>query len=195
MIRKLSHALLGLFLVLGAMPQAFAVAQKLTLDEKHSYVLWRIKHLGFSTQAGKWYVSGTVILDKDQPKDSKVNVTINMESLATGLPDLDEHLKGPLFFNTKKFPKATFVSYKVDVLSNKAARVLGMLTLHGVTKPLFLNVTLNKIGKNPITDLTTVGFSAHTEIKRSDFGINTLVPDVGNEVQIEIGAEAYEPKA
>jgi polyisoprenoid-binding protein YceI len=55
-------------------------------------------------------------------------------------------------------------------------------------------VTLNKVGKNPISDLMTAGFSATTAIKRSDFGIKTLLPDLGDDASIEIGAEAYQPK-
>lgn len=169
-------------------------AEKLTLDENHSYVLWHINHLGFSTQAGKWYVKGFVTLDKEEPKNSKVDVSIDMANLSTGNPELDKHLKSPLFFDVDKYPKATFVSDKVDVTSKTTAKVDGTLTLHGISKPVTLMVTLNKIGKNPISDLMTVGFTATTTIKRSDFGIKTLLPDLGDDVPIEIGAEAYQPK-
>ena len=80
------------------------------------------------------------------------------------------------------------------MLNKDTAKVHGMLTLHGVTKPVTLNVTLNKTGVNPISNKNSVGFTASTEIKRSDFGMNTLLPDVGDEVTIQIGAEAYQDK-
>jgi polyisoprenoid-binding protein YceI len=169
-------------------------AEKLTLDENHSYVLWHINHLGFSTQAGKWYVKGFVTLDKEEPKNSKVDVNIDLANLSTGNPELDKHLKSPLFFDVVKYPKAAFVSDKVDVTSKTTAKVEGALTLHGISKPVTLMVSLNKVGKNPISDLMTVGFTATTTIKRSDFGIKTLLPDLGDDVTIEIGAEAYQPK-
>lgn len=172
----------------------FAGGETLILDPKHSYILWHIEHLGFSSQAGKWYVNGTVTLDKDNPQQSKVSATIKIADLITGIPDLDNHLKGPLFFDIEKFPNATFVSDKIDVLSKNTAKIHGMLNLHGVTKPIVLEVTLNKVGKNPITDKMSVGFTGTTLIKRSDFGMKTLLPEVGDEVKIEIEAEAYLPR-
>lgn len=164
----------------------------LTLDNKHSYVLWTIQHLGFSTQAGKWYAQGELVLDKDHLSKSKVNVTINVADMITGLPDLDEHLKGKLFFDTTKFPTAMFVSDKVEVSGKNKAKVHGMLTLHGVTKPVVLNVTLNKVGINPINNKKTAGFSATASIKRSDFGMTALLPNLGDVVKLEIGVEASE---
>jgi polyisoprenoid-binding protein YceI len=169
-------------------------AEKLILDDQHSYVLWKIGHLGFSVQSGKWYVKGFVLLDKEQPQNSKVEATIDLSKLITGIPELDEHLKGKLFFDVAKYPQATFLSNKVDVLSKTAARVTGTLSLHGISKPVTLMVTLNKAGMNPITNKMTVGFTATTTLKRSDFGINTLLPDLNDTVEIEIGAEAYQTK-
>lgn len=173
----------------------YAAAEKFTIDDKHSYVQWHINHLGFSTQSGKWFVTGNVVLDKEKPELSKVDISIDIATIITGIPELDKHLKEPLFFDVAKFPKATFVSDKVDVLTNNTAKVRGMLTLRGVSKPITLMVTLNKEGKNPLSDLLSVGFNATTKIKRSDFGMNALLPSLGDEVDININAEAYQPKA
>jgi polyisoprenoid-binding protein YceI len=175
------------------LPISFAVQAEeihLTLDPQHSYLIWHAEHLGFSSQTGKWYVNGTLSIDKEKPENSKVNVSVKIADLITGLPELDKHLLGPLFFDAAKFPTADFVSDKVEVLSKTSAKVHGILTLHGVSKPVTLDVTLNKIGKNPINDKDTVGFTAKTEIKRSDFNIKSLLPQVGDDVKIEIGAEA-----
>jgi len=174
--------------LLHAEPETFI------LDNNHTYVLWSIEHLGFSTQAGKWYATGELVLDKAHPDKSKVNASINMNDLATGLPELDKHLKSKLFFDTEQFPKATFVSNKVIVAGKNKAKVDGTLTLHGVSKPVVLNVTFNKEGINPISNKMSVGFTATTTIKRSDFGMTSLLPALGDDVQITIGAEGYQDK-
>lgn len=194
MIQRLTYLLTTFLAIITLSTTLHADPVTLTLDNKHSYVLWTIKHLGFSTQAGKWYAQGELVLDKDHLNKSKVNVTINVANIVTGLPDFDAHLKGKLFFNTEKFPTATFVSDKVQVLGKNKAKVHGMLTLLGVTKPVVLNVTLNKVGINPVNNKNTAGFSATASIKRSDFGMTTLLPDVSDVVNLEIGVEASENK-
>ena len=186
------YTLAALFGVISALP--LHAADKFVLDNQHSYVLWEIEHLGFSKQVGKWYVDGFVLLDKDHPDQSKVEATVKIADIITGLPELDKHLKSKSFFDAKAFPNATFISNKVDVINDTSAKVTGMLTLHGVSKPVTLMVTLNKSGENPISNKMGVGFTATTTIKRSDFGMNTLVPSLGDDVTISIGAEAYKDK-
>jgi polyisoprenoid-binding protein YceI len=166
-------------------------SEKYTLDPQHTAVVWNISHLGFSTPSGKFMAGGTLELDEAKPQNSKVNVVIQMAGLVTGLEELDKHLKGKLFFDTTQFPTATFVSDKVVMGNKKTAKIYGILTLHGVSKPITLDVTFNKTGVNPINNKKTVGFSATAQLKRSDFEINTLLPDVGDEVKLNIQAEAY----
>jgi polyisoprenoid-binding protein YceI len=177
-----------LFLFFSLSAQASEI---LKIDHQHSYVLWRIKHFNFSTQSGKWYVEGTLELDKDKPQNSKVNVSIFVANMVTGIAELDKHLKSKLFFDVKQFPFVTFVSNKVEVTGKKTAKVYGTLTVHGVEKPVILDVKLNHVGVSPITEKMTVGFSANTKLKRSNFGINTLLPGLGDEVKIDIEVEAY----
>ncbi|HAT6934929.1 TPA: hypothetical protein JAN60_14100 [Legionella pneumophila] len=191
MKRIYRHFIASILAVFALPSYVYAEPQTLTLDNQHTYVLWKVKHLGFSTQAGKWYASGQLILDKDNPQQSKVNVTIKVDDIVTGIPELDKHLKGKLFFDTKQFPTATFASNRVEVIGKNKAKVYGMLTLHGVTKPIILNVILNKAGINLLNDRETAGFSATTSLKRSDYGIKALIPEVGDDVEIEIEAEAY----
>src|SRR5579863_3895948 len=90
-------------------------AENYTLDPAHTYVLWHISHFGFSNPSGKWMVHGTLMLDEAKPQDSKVNATIQIVDITTGIKELDQHLLGELFFNTKQFPTATFVSDKIDL--------------------------------------------------------------------------------
>jgi len=193
-MKKILFLVFG-FLMLGFSAIPAALAETLTLDPMHTYVLWHINHFGFSSQAGKWYATGTLIIDQNNLNLSKVNASIQVADVITGIPELDKHLKGKLFFDVAQFPTATFVSDKVDVTGKTTANVHGMLTLHGVTKPVTLKVTLNKTGVNPISNKMTAGFSATTVLKRSDFGINTLVPGLSDEVKLDINSEAFDASA
>jgi polyisoprenoid-binding protein YceI len=164
-------------------------ADTFTLDPSHTYVQWYINHFGFSNPSGKWMASGTVKLDEKNPQDSKVTATIKIADIVTGIKELDKHLQEKSFFDTAHFPTATFVSNKVDITGHDQATVYGILTLHGVSKPITLKVKLNKMGANPISNKQAVGFSATTQIKRSDFGMNAYLPDLSDEVKINIEAE------
>lgn len=170
---------------------ALAAAETYTLDPQHTFVLWHISHFGFSNPSGKWFANGTLVIDEAKPQTSKVNVIIKTADISTGLQELDDHLKGLLFFNVTKYPTATFVSDKVDVTGKNMAKVHGILTVHGVSSPITLNVMLNKMGVNPINNKQTIGFTAKATLNRSDFGINTLLPGLSDAVQLDIEAEAY----
>ena len=162
-----------------------------TLDPTHTEVLWHINHLGFSNPSGKWMASGTLVLDEDNLINCQVRAIIQTADLVTALPELDSQLKSPLFFDVKRFPTATFVSNKIGRIGKQVAFVEGILTLHGVAKPVKLLVKLNKIGKNSFSNKKTVGFTASTKIKRSDFGMTSYMPGLSDEVNINIEAEAY----
>lgn len=169
---------------------SYAAEEKYTIDLQHSFVVWRVDHLGFSTQTGKWPANGFILLDNNDPSKSKVDVTIKINTLVTGIAELNKHLEAPLFFDATKYPTATFVSQKINLLSKDTASVQGNLTLHGVTKPVTLQVHLNKMGANPVNDKMSVGFSADTAINRSDFGIKGFLPMVGDKVHLVIDVEA-----
>jgi polyisoprenoid-binding protein YceI len=171
-------------------PLTTMAAEKFTFDNKHSYILFKIKHFDFSSQSGKWYINGEMDLDKDHPDKSKVEASIHIADLVTGIPELDKHLKAKLFFDAQKYPLAKFVSDKVVVTGDKTAKVYGQLSLHGVSKPVELAVSLNKAGVSPVSEKNTVGFTAKTTLKRSDFGMNAYLPGLSDEVEIEIEVEA-----
>jgi polyisoprenoid-binding protein YceI len=125
-----------------------------------------------------------------------VKVSIPLDRLATGVPDLDEHLKSEDFFEVAKFPAAVFASTKVQPgMGKERLKVTGDLTLHGVTKPVTLDVVLLKAGTNVRTGIATVGFTATTTIKRSDFGLGAYVPQVSDAIQIELTTQGAEAKA
>lgn len=172
-------------------PMMAQAADTYTLDPSHTNIFWHADHFGFSTPSGKFSdVSGTLVLDEQKPENSKVDVTIKTASLVTGIPKFEEHLKSKDFFDVAKFTQATFVSDKVTVTGKDTAKVAGVLTLHGVSKPVVLDVKLNKIGEHPMTKEKAAGFSATTTVKRSDFGMSYALPGVADEVKITIESEA-----
>lgn len=180
-------AVSALALGLSAPAQA---ADTYKLDPMHTQVAWSINHFGFSNPSGKFAtIDGTLTLDEAKPENSKVTATIPIANLVTGLDKLNEHLWTDQFFNLKQFPTATFTSTKVEVTGKDTAKVTGDLTVHGVTKPVVLDVTLNKVGDN-MKKVKTAGFSATTTIKRSDFGMTTFLPMLGDEVKLGIESEA-----
>ena len=176
--------------IIGLATSASA-ADNYKFDQSHTAVIWQASHFGFSNPSGKFTaVDGVLVLDEKDPKQSSVEITIKIASIETGLEKFNEHLKSEDFFNAQKFPTAKFVSRKINLIGKDRARIAGDLTLVGVTKPVVLNVKLNKIGAHPFTQEKAVGFSANAIIKRSEFGINYAVPGVSDDVKIMIEAEA-----
>ncbi|MDD3266772.1 MAG: YceI family protein [Burkholderiales bacterium] len=169
---------------------AYAETTTYTLDPTHSSVEYHYNHIGFSNPSGKWLANGSLQLDDKKLANSSANITIQIESIVTGIPILDEHLKGADFFDIAQYPTATFVSSKVTKIKGKTFDLVGNLTLHGVTKPVTLHVTENAHKVNPISKLDTVGYSATATIKRSDFGLAAYVPAVSDEVRLNIELEA-----
>lgn len=177
--------------VMFAMPVAAQAAETYNFDPTHTNINWNANHFGFSNPSGRFGLKeGSITIDDAAPANSTVNVTIDVNGLVTGIPKFDEHLKSADFLDTAKFPEATFKSTKVEPGADNTAKVTGDLTLHGVTKPVVLDVKLNKQGENPMTKIKSVGFSGKTVIKRSEFGIDKYVPNVSDEVTIAIEAEA-----
>lgn len=160
------------------------------LDKNHSSVNWQISHFDFSHYFGKWEADGKLWFDKEKPENSKVEVVIKVSDFITGNDKLNKHLKSSDFFDVSAYPKATFVSDKVEVTNGKIAKVHGNLTLRGVTKPVVLEVVSQKVEKNPINNKDTAGFRAKTVLKRSDYGISAYLPGLGDDVQLDIEVEA-----
>lgn len=159
-------------------------------DTNHTSINWSANHFGFSSPSGKFTdVDGTLTLDEASPQNSLVEIIIKTDSISTGNSKFDEHLKSPDFFYTEKFPTAKFVSTSVTPFGKTSAKVQGNLTLLGITKPVTLNVKVNKIGLNPINQKKTAGFSATTSIKRSQFGMEFGLPGISDEVKIAIESE------
>jgi len=168
-----------------------------TVEPDYTQGVFHWDHLGFSRPAAQFsQVEGSLEFDPADPGKSSVKVRIPLETLHTGVPELDEHLKSKDFFETSRYPSATFTSTRVEKdAATGNLRVTGDLNLHGVTRPVVLEVTVTKIGTNVRTNVPTVGFDATATLKRTDFGLGHFVPLVSDEIQIRIGCEAGEAKA
>ncbi len=163
-----------------------------TLDNGHTQVLFSWNHFGFSNPTANFNtISGTLKWDEKKPTDSSVSVTIPLDGLDTHVAKLDEHLKSPDFFDAAKYPNITFNSTKVVKGAKKNTyKVTGDLTVHGVTKPITLDVVINKVGIHPMIKKPDVGINATGTLKRSDFGVAAYVPNVSDEIKLNITAEA-----
>jgi polyisoprenoid-binding protein YceI len=180
-----------IFTAFFASQSVLAEPVKYQLESSHAFVSWTANHFGFSDQMGKFPdVTGEIIFDEKKMSESSVDATIKIDSLVTGSEKFDMHLKSADFFDVKKFPTARFVSKKVTAAGKNKAKVEGDLTLHGVTKSVVLDVKINKKGTSIVTQKETVGFSATSQIKRSEFGIDYGAPGVSDEVKLVIEVEA-----
>lgn len=160
------------------------------LDPRHARIVFSVNHMGFSTYYGLFpEVAGTMTLDPSAPSKSALAVTINVASVATMDDELDEKLRSDAFFDVAKFPTATFKSTAIEVTGKGSGKLTAALTLHGVTKPVTLDVTFNGAGTPPMTQDYVVGFDAAGSVKRSEFGITNFIPFVADEVQLLISCE------
>ena len=181
-----------LAIALAASANAFAAPATYQIDPNHTVVLASWSHFGYSHPSANFGgASGTLVYDAENVAKSRVEVTLPLSGLDSFVPALDEHLRGTEFFDAAKYPTIAFKSTMVHDLGNGKLQVMGELSLHGVTKPVTLDASLNKAGFNPMFKADVVGFDASTTIKRSDFGIKQGIPMVGDEVTIHITTEAH----
>jgi len=157
----------------------------------HTQVIFGIRHLGLSTFYGTFgHITGSLQFDPAQPEKSALNVQIDMNDIVTPVDELNTGLKS--FFQTAKYPTATFVSTKIVKTGANTGTVDGNLTLAGVTKPVSLNVTFNGGRDVPIPlQPYRIGFDARGTIKRSDFGLTRVIWSgfVSDEVNLMINCE------
>ena len=160
------------------------------LDETHVAVLFKINHMGLSTFVGRFNkVDATLEFDPNNIAAAKLSAVIDVASIDVNNPDLEETLRGSSWFDTEKYPQAFFKTISVNLLDQNSAVFGGELTLHGVTAPMNLTVTFNGGANNMLTGFYTLGFSATSTFNRSTFGVDYLIPAIGDAVAIEVFAE------
>jgi len=196
----LRATLLAVAVTIAASAHADPASYK--VDKAHSEVGFRIRHF-FAKTPGRFNdVSGTVLLDEKNLAASSVDVTIQTASISTDNERRDNHLRSDDFFAAEKYPQITFKSTKIVPGEGKQFKILGDLTMRGVTKPVTLDAEMLGSGAVGMAG-TRAGFSATTTINRKDWGItwNKTLDNGGtmldDNVSIELGIEAVkdEPKA
>jgi polyisoprenoid-binding protein YceI len=182
--------------MLIALP-VLAHADNWQIDPMHTNVEFTVRHMMISNVKGQFQkTSGTITVDGNDPTSAKIDATIDASSIDTRVERRDADLKSPEFLDVAKYPTITFKSTKVEADGAGKWKVTGDLTLHGVTKPVVLEVESSGTPIHDPMGNTRAGASATTSIKRSDFGLtyNKVLESggvmVGDEVAISIDLEA-----
>ena len=165
-------------------------ADNYSIDPAHTYPHFSISHLGFSTMQGRFdKTTGTVTLDR-AAKNGSVEIEIDAASINTGHTKRDDHLRSPDFFNTAEFPAITYKSKKFNFKGDTPSSIEGNLTMLGVTKSVTLTIDAFNCGIHPMSKKDVCGAAASAQIKRSDFGINYGIPNIGDDVKLVFEIEA-----
>lgn len=189
------RGVLTVVLLLGLLLPGVAQAKRYKIDPDHTSVSFRVRHL-FTPVKGRFdRFEGTIEFDATKPGDAKVEGSIDAATINTNVAERDKHLRSKDFFDVEKYPRITFSSTGVSVdSSGKAGKMQGVLTIHGVEKPVVLEVSYLGEVKDP-WGKTKAGFSAEATVNRKDFGLTwnqTLESGgvlIGDDIQIEIDAE------
>tara|TARA_R110002124_G_scaffold129483_1_gene290986 strand:- start:281735 stop:282478 length:744 start_codon:yes stop_codon:yes gene_type:complete len=160
-------------------------------EHPHTQILFSAEHLGFSHSNGRFTdFEGELILDRSDLAASSVSVVIQVDSLYMGDEAWETHLKSADFLDQENYPEITFKSDLVELLDENTAHVSGLLSMHGVERPVILTVHHNKSAVHPFSGQYIVGFSAEANVKRSDFGMTFGLPLLSDTLSVKIEAEA-----
>jgi polyisoprenoid-binding protein YceI len=166
-------------------------AQTWNLDKAHAKLGFSITHLKISDVEGAFKTfDATLTSSKEDFSDAVITLTADVNSVNTDNEKRDAHIKGPDFFDAAKFPTLTFKSKSFTQVSGKNYKLIGDLTLHGITKTVVLDVVYNGTITNSMSKKQVSGFKISGIIKRSDFGVGGDMPTVlSDEVQLIANAE------
>lgn len=195
-VRSLSAAfVIGTAMIAGSVGTAQAEPMKQKIDLEHTQIHWTIGHGGFSKVMGQFREIESVdfTFDRDDVSKSKVKVVINAASIDSNHYFRDNWIRSAASLNVWKNPKITFESTKVEKTGDMKGTMTGDLTMHGVTKPVTMEVTYNKAGKHLSGKYLIDGFTARGTLKRSDFGMDAFSPWIGDEIEFLIQTEAHRP--
>jgi polyisoprenoid-binding protein YceI len=185
-----------LALMTALLMPAAASAADYTIDSKgaHASINFRIKHLGFSWLTGRFDTfGGTFSYDEKAPEASKVSVEIDTASVSSNHAERDKHLRSADFLDVEKFPKATFVSKKVEPAGAGKAKITGDLTLRGVTKEIVIDADYIGGGADPWGG-TRAGFSGTASLPLADYGIVFNLGPASKDVELTLNVEGVQNK-
>jgi len=164
-------------------------ADAYTVDGMHSMPSFTFKHLNLSSFRGRFEkTTGTIEFDPVQHSGS-ADIAINIDSVSTGVPMLDQFLKSAKFFDPARFPTATFKSNNFKFSGEQLVSVSGDLSLHGVTKPVVLEIVYVSCREHPLLNIPSCGADAIVTIKRTEFGLDAFIGNDSDEVKVDISVE------
>ena len=167
-------------------------AGQFALDPDHASLLWKINHLGFSTFVGRFNdFDAALDFDPENVENSSLEVVINTAGLDVNLPEFEEELRGPNWFDVETWPQAVYRTTSLaEVVDENTFIFNGELTFLGITSPVALEVDFHGGGRNFLTRSYTVGFSASANFQRSTFGLDRFVSfGIGDDIELEIHVE------
>ena len=199
MLRKGRHLAL-VWVVLGACAAVFAAgarADTWKLDPDHTEIRFSWNHLGLSRQSGEFInPSGRLKFAPTDPERAKVEVSVRLKDLRTGVAALDRALRLPDYFDSASHTRVSFESTAVRKTGPKSGKIDGLLTIRGRSRPITFDTIWNFTGEHPLSSFNPIyrnrwvsGFSARSRIRRSEWGMTQAIPLVSDEIQIEIEAE------
>ena len=171
-------------------------ATRYTIDSSHAQTIFSYNHLGLSTTYGMfsgW--DGEILFDAAAPENSSVTVQIPTLSMFTGWEARDAHFNSADFLDTAEESLVTFTSTAIEVTGETTALITGDLTVNGITAEVVLDTVMNYNGEHPLPNMNgvpTLGFTATTEILRSDFDAGAFAPFVSDAVDVTISFEAMQ---
>jgi len=164
-------------------------------DPNHTLVQFDVNHFGFSEFFGTFpSATGTLSLDPTALAKTKLDVSVPVARVSTTNAKLDEELRSTDWFDAARYPNIRFISSSVTRTGANTAKIVGVVTMHGVSRPLVLDASFGGAGTNPLSKAYTVGFKATGHLHRTDFGVSKYAPLVSDEVTLTIAA-AFEKAA
>jgi polyisoprenoid-binding protein YceI len=163
-------------------------------DQGHTSLTWQVKHMGLSNYLGQFYkVDATVTFDPKDITKSSVTATVDLASVATPSDVLTKLLLKDKWFNTEKFPQATFKSTKIEKTGKDKGIIYGDLTFMGITKPIKLDaVFIGGLESRPGNKVPAMGISATTKLKRNEWGIKEIpLTLLGDDVIVHFESEVF----
>jgi polyisoprenoid-binding protein YceI len=183
---SLKIALAALAVLLGF--AAPSMAQDYAVDGMHAGINFKISHLGLSWIQGRFdEFKGEFTIDATSPEQTSFALKINPASVDTNNQKRDEHLRSPDFLNVKQFPSMSFKSTAVRPIKG-GYEVTGEFTMHGVTKPVTLELIGGRTQEMP-KGVQRTGFSSEFVLKRADFGIGQVTPMIGEKIYVTVSFE------
>lgn len=173
-------------------PARAAGAEAYALDPVHTRVLLAVDHAGFSSALGTLSGStGSLLFDPDDWSSARLDVRVPMARLDFGDARWNEAVLARRLLDAERYPEARFVASAAPPAESGRPQLCGDLTLHGVTRPLCMEVTVNGVERHPLPPFRrTAGFSATATLSRADFGIDAWQSVIGDRVELRIEAEA-----